>query len=200
MSWKCDFCDTYNDDRTNECCVCGQPLSRTRKHTLRAEKRRRTLRRSTDFAEKAFRILRIASILLILLPLAAVCVRFILLFARNDLKELQYAFRVLGGRIGFTFRVALPERLRSLFSVSRFVLLGELAADRFRVLLDSSHSALSFLRKQRLLPFFGAAKANLLDLGVLLAALVYAVKTTVRRFLPLLSTLWRQIVSHFPLS
>lgn len=86
MSWKCDICDTYNDDQNKLCCVCDQPRSAAsvlEGRRLAREARRDKLR--TVLLEKGYPAARIFFYASAGVAAAAVVVGIVLLLVSGDI-------------------------------------------------------------------------------------------------------------------
>ena len=64
MSWRCDICDTYNEEAERQCYVCGQPRSAEsiREGKIR-EREERAIRVSQSIYNKGYAVARVVFIL-----------------------------------------------------------------------------------------------------------------------------------------
>ena len=207
MTWKCDYCDTFNEGGRT-CRVCGRSAPRRVREREAAEKRRSVPRRLRDSgaaerrpkagrkisgaAKRAEPVVRIVFILLILAPAAAVCIRFIRLLTGEGLQSLTPALNVMGRQFASTLE-GLGPRFRTALDLIRPKALAASAAARLRSLGIADPSTLYY---ERLLPAFGVAKGNLRSLGALFGALAASAAAAVRRLPSLLEALLRRITTR----
>ncbi|MBR4550212.1 MAG: hypothetical protein IKO83_09910 [Oscillospiraceae bacterium] len=115
MSWRCDFCDTYNEDEALECSVCGQPRSSA---SIAEERRARRQERIEKIFDKAYLVARYAFFAALIVVLIAVVVDITRRLTSGSFEDLLLMAAVMVERVKsqvvYWWKTIVPQFFRSL--------------------------------------------------------------------------------------
>ena len=117
MRWKCEACDTYNDEGTRECFVCGEPRSEAsimaEKQAKLEKKREKRYRIISKHLYRTFKIFYLASLSFAFLVVIAIFLTIILNSSVDSIiRNLTAIFSRFGAMISNTFGSNLPTLLK----------------------------------------------------------------------------------------
>lgn len=121
MSWKCDVCDTYNDERELACYVCGQArsVSSIREGKIRAREER-ALRIENALYQKGYSILKTMFLAGLLSSLVIIVVATIIELSQGNIGNLATNFfsilEHMGSKISSTVPFNAEAILQSIMS------------------------------------------------------------------------------------
>lgn len=117
MSWKCDICDSYNEESTRQCYVCGQPRSRASIREGRIRARAGRIKRVNEMiVSRALGMLNIMYTLGVFLALAGVVMTLIFKSGGTRLDDIWQASKVMLERAHYNYNSAFNENLSGIMT------------------------------------------------------------------------------------
>lgn len=118
MSWKCDICDSYNEESVIQCYVCGQPRSAEsiREGKIRAREEKIT-RINNRIYKNAYGISRAFFIFGLTISLVSIAIAIIIKIINGQLDDMWQSFFVLGLRAENNVLDAFANNLPAVFQI-----------------------------------------------------------------------------------
>lgn len=115
MSWKCDICDTYNDERKTACYVCGQARSATsiREGKIRAREEI-SLRINNAIYKKGYNISKGLFFTGLISSLIVIVIATIIRLSQGDVGSLATNLVRIFEHIGVTISSTIPFNVASI--------------------------------------------------------------------------------------
>lgn len=130
LSWKCDICDSYNEESSRQCYVCGQARSAEsiREGKIK-EREERVSRINTAIINRATGVLRLFFILGLSGSLVAVIVTLIIKISGGDLDTIWQSLKTLVERMVQNVNTSVDGNLRTLIARCSTTPIEQLPAD-----------------------------------------------------------------------
>lgn len=130
MSWKCDICDSYNEERSRLCYVCRQARSAESIKEGKLKKREdRVAHINAFFVNRATGVLSLFFILGSACSLVAVIVALIIKTFGGGLDTIWQSAKCVVERMLYNFNALLVGNLRTVISQCSSSLMEQLSAD-----------------------------------------------------------------------
>lgn len=121
MSWKCDICDSYNEERSHQCYVCGQPRSAEsiREGKARA-KEEKIARINNGIYKNAYGISKTVFISGLTISLITIVVAIIIKIVNGQLDDIWHSLFVLALRAESNVSNIFTNNLPAAFQIIAF--------------------------------------------------------------------------------
>ena len=117
LSWKCDICDSYNEESSRQCYVCGQPRSAEsiREGKIR-EREERIARINAGIYKNAYGVSKIVFIAGLAASLVIISIAIIMKIANGQLDDIWNSLSVVVRRIGYNLNYSFGRNPPILFN------------------------------------------------------------------------------------
>lgn len=116
MSWKCDICDSYNEESSRQCYVCGQPRSAEsiREGKIR-EREERIARINAGIYKNAYGISKVVFISGLAASLVIIAIGIIIKIVNGQLDDIWYSTSAVIRRFGYNLNFSFGRNPQLLF-------------------------------------------------------------------------------------
>lgn len=130
MSWKCDICDSYNEESSRQCYVCGQARSaESIKEGKLKEREERVAHINTVIINRATGVLRLIFMLGLSCSLVTVIVALIIKTSGGGLDAIWQSTKSVVERMHYNFTTLFAGNLQAVISQCSSSPMEQLSAD-----------------------------------------------------------------------
>ena len=117
MSWKCDICDSYNEESSGQCYVCGQPRSAESIREGKLRKREERIARiNAGIYKNAFSVSKVVFISGLAASIVIISIAIILKIATGQLDDIWNSLTVVVRRIVYNLSYSFGRNPPILFN------------------------------------------------------------------------------------
>lgn len=161
MKWKCDICDTYNDESSRQCFICGHARSAEsiREGRIRAREEK-IARISAVIYENIYRVLKLLFFIGLSASLIGIVVTIIIKRADGSLNELRQIAEIIAEHTWLNIIKAFDRNLMQMLSRAAHTLGSSFPSGAKAILSVASGNSSGFLQAA-FLALTDIAKVNL---------------------------------------
>ena len=207
MSWKCNCCDSFNEDTIEYCLVCGTPLpfdvppvisSAPHAAPRAAVELRGKAVRLRRYADALLRVNRLVFVALALIPALIAGICFIVLLARNDVDPLSNALQTIIQQFSLKIVKRIPIHIEVLLAYLRSRQIPNSFLQHLSLLYPGLlRGRAVFLWNQRIVLAFNAAKSRVVILWGSVSVLFPSFRGQFKQLIARFSLLFSHISSRF---
>lgn len=216
MSWKCDICDSYNEESSRQCYVCGQPRSAEsiREGKIR-EREERIARINAGIYKNAYGISKVVFISGLAASLVIIAIAIIIKIVNGQLDDIWHSASAVIRRFGYNLNFSFGRNPQLLFDhvlagsfkslavnaqviwliiVSNFSVFPNIA---FEIIPSVTKKNITCSYSNGIVPMSQHISTNVGMLGTIFAGLFSSMMESIKYLINVVTGIFNRAIKHF---